>query len=205
MAKREKKMKIIAATKNKGKIKEIKNILGKLGFEVVSQEDAGIYIDVEEDGKTFEENAMKKASAVFDVSQTAVIADDSGLCVDALDGAPGIYSARFAGEGATDEEKIEKLLSAMENEENRSAKFVCAVAVIFPDKRRFTARGEVLGKITKERSGENGFGYDPVFYSSELKKTFANSDSEEKNAVSHRGRALANMYEILKKEMENIL
>ena len=197
-------MKIIAATKNKGKVKEISDIFGKLGFEVVSQDDAGIHADVEEDGKNFEENAMKKAKAIFDICKGAVIADDSGLCVDALGGAPGIYSARFAGEGASDDEKIAKLLDALENEEDRRAKFVSVIVVILPDGKTFTARGEVMGKITREKHGCGGFGYDPIFLSDELGKTFGESSADEKNRISHRGRALLQMYDILENEIGDV-
>lgn len=195
------KMKIIAATKNKGKVREISAIFESLGFEVISQEEAGIDIDVTEDGKTFEENAQKKAKAIFDICKSAVIADDSGLCVDALDGAPGIYSARFAGEGASDDEKIAKLLDALKNEENRHARFVSAIVFIMPDGKIFTVRGETEGEVTHEKHGEGGFGYDPVFYSYELKKTFGESAADEKNRISHRGRALLKMYDVIKNEI----
>lgn len=188
-------MKIIAATQNKGKIKEIQKIFGTLGFEVISQKEVGIDVDVEETGATFEENARLKAKAVYDLCHETVIADDSGLCVDALDGAPGVYSARYAGEGASDADKINKLLAELENEENRSAEFVSSLVMILKDGREFSAQGKVKGKILKEPSGSNGFGYDPIFYSEELGKSFGEASDEEKNSISHRGRGLQNLYE----------
>lgn len=195
-------MRIIAATQNKGKIKEIQEIFGSLGFDVISQKDAGIDIDVEETGTTFEENAMLKAKAVYDICREAVIADDSGLCVDALDGAPGVYSARFAGEGATDEERINKLLEELKDKTDRSAKFISTLVMILNDGRKFIAVGEVEGEILKAPSGTNGFGYDPVFYSKELKKSFGEATDAEKNSISHRGRALKKLYEEVKNSME---
>lgn len=191
-------MKIIAATNNANKIKEITSLFSELGFEVVSQKDAGIDIDVEETGNTFAENALIKARAVAMLCDDYVLADDSGLCVDSLDGRPGVYSARYAGEGASDAQKIEKLLSELEDKDDRKAKFVTSIAFIFPDGREIVTKGEVHGKITLEPRGENGFGYDPVFFSTELCKTFAEADMEEKNSISHRGRALKALYEKIK-------
>ena len=191
-------MKVIAATKNKGKIREMEEILSELGIEIVSQQNMGIDVDVEETGDTFEKNALIKARAVAMISDSPVLADDSGICVDALGGAPGVYSARYAGDNATDEDKINKMLCEIGNSEDRSAKFVTAVAFIFPDGREVTATGEVKGHITEKPAGGGGFGYDPIFFSEELKKTFAEASDEEKNSVSHRGRALRNLYEKLK-------
>lgn len=191
-------MKIIAATKNKGKIKEISNILGKLGFEVESQQDAGYDVDILETGDTFEKNALIKARAIALICDNPVLADDSGLCIDALDGRPGVYSARYAGEGASDEDKVNKILGEMEGAKDRTAQFVTSVAFIFPNGREITASGKVVGHITTEPAGENGFGYDPIFYSEELGKTFAEATDEEKNSVSHRGRALQALSEKLK-------
>lgn len=189
----------IAATKNKGKIKEMQSILEKLGIEIISQEEAEINIDIVETGTTFEENALIKARAVAMLTDEAVIADDSGLCVECLDGRPGIYSARYAGEEATDDENIKKLLEEMDGEENRSAKFVCSIAMIYPDGTELTSSGEVLGSITTEKRGTNGFGYDPVFVPEELGgKTFAESADEDKNEISHRKRALHALYEKIK-------
>lgn len=194
-------MRVIAATKNKGKIREISEILGELGIEVVSQGDAGIDVEVLETGKTFLENARIKAQAVALLCDDAVLADDSGLCVDALGGAPGIYSARYAGEDATDEDKIKKLLGELDGEVNREAHFETAVSFILPDGRELSASGIVPGRITTEPSGDSGFGYDPIFFSDELGKTFGDATDEEKNSVSHRSRAIKALFEILKGEM----
>lgn len=191
-------MKIIAATKNANKIKEISKVLSPLGFEVISQTDAGIDIDVEETGDTFEKNALIKARAVSLICDECVLADDSGLCVEALDGRPGVLSARYAGEGASDAHKIIKLLGELDGRENRDAKFVTCMAFIFPDGTEIVTQGEVYGRITNEPMGDNGFGYDPVFFSTELNKTFAQASMEEKNSVSHRSRALNALYEKLK-------
>ena len=191
-------MRIIIATKNEHKTHEIRDMFAPLGLEVISQTAAGIDIDVEETGDTFEKNALIKARAVALVCDDCVLADDSGLCVDALDGRPGVYSARYAGEGATDLEKIEKLLGELEDKDNRSAKFVSSVAFVFPDGGEIVTRGEVLGRIIDAPLGSNGFGYDPVFYSNELGKTFAQATADEKNSVSHRGRALTALYDKLK-------
>lgn len=195
-------MRIIAATQNKGKIKEIQEIFSPLGFEVISQKEAGFDIDVVENGETFEENAMIKARAIFELSHEAVIADDSGLLVDALNGAPGVYSARYAGENATDADKMNKLLKELEGESDRRAKFLSALVMILKDGRSFTATGEVLGIITDEPYGENGFGYDPIFYSDELKKTFGEATDKEKNEVSHRGRGLLKLYKMVSEEIK---
>ncbi|MCH5212167.1 MAG: XTP/dITP diphosphatase [Oscillospiraceae bacterium] len=191
-------MRIIAATKNAGKIREFEKIFSGLGFEIISQAEAGIDVDVEEIGDTFAKNALIKARAVAMLSDEYVLADDSGLCVDALDGRPGVRSARYAGEGASDSEKIAKLLGELEGETNRKAKFVANIAFIFPDGRELITQGEVYGRILDKPRGENGFGYDPVFYSDELEKTFAEASSDEKNRVSHRGRALAALYDMIK-------
>ena len=190
-------MKIIAATHNKGKIKEIQKILGALGAEVMTQDEIGITIEPEENGTTFAENALIKARAVAELCDYAVIADDSGLCVDVLGGAPGVYSARYAGEGASDADKIKKLLSELSGQDNRSAKFVSAIAFILPDGEEIVTHGEVFGRITETVHGEGGFGYDPVFFSEELGKTFGEATSDEKNAVSHRSRGLNALFDIL--------
>lgn len=196
-------MKIVVATKNPNKIKEISEIFAPLGFEVVSQTEAGIDIDVEETGDTFEKNARLKAKAVAMICDDYVLADDSGLCVDALDGRPGVMSARYAGEGASDTHKIIKLLGEMENKTDRRAKFVTSMVFIFPDGSEIATSGEVHGKIALSPEGENGFGYDPVFISDELKKTFAMATAEEKNSVSHRGRALKALYDKIKEIIDN--
>lgn len=189
---------VIAATKNKGKIKEMQEILSPLDIEIISQEEAGIELEVEETGDTFERNALLKARAVAMVCDYPILADDSGLCVDALGGAPGVHSARYAGENATNADKINKLLAELGDNENRAAKFVACVAFIMPDGTELTVTGEVKGHITYAPEGNNGFGYDPVFFSDELGKTFAMSSDEEKNRVSHRGRALRSLYKKLK-------
>lgn len=194
-------MRVIAATKNKGKIREISEILAELGIEVISQVDAGIDVEVLETGKTFLENARIKAQAVALLCDDAVLADDSGLCVDALGGAPGIYSARYAGEDATDKDKIEKLLGELGSEMNREAHFETAVSFILPDGSEINASGTVPGRITMEPSGDGGFGYDPIFFSDELGKTFGDATDEEKNSVSHRARAIKALFEILKEQM----
>ena len=190
-------MRIVVATKNANKINEISKIFSPLGFEVVSQHDAAIDVEVEETGDTFAKNALIKARAVAMLCDDCVLADDSGLCVDALDGRPGVLSARYAGEGASDIQKIEKLLYEMQGVTNRKAKFVTNIAFIFPDGSEIVTQGEVQGRILDEPQGANGFGYDPVFYCTEIGKTFAQATAEEKNSVSHRARALAALYEEL--------
>ena len=180
---------IIAATKNKNKIREFKEILPDC--EILTQEEAGIDIDVVEDGKTFAENALKKARAIFEATHIPALADDSGLEVFALGGEPGVYSARYGGEGLDDQGRTELVLKKMENvsDELRGAQFVCAIAFVTEDK-TYEARGVVEGMITREPLGENGFGYDPIFFVPEAGKTTAQMAPEEKNAISHRGRAL---------------
>lgn len=189
-------MKIIAATSNKGKIREIKAIFSE--FEIISMKDFGIDIDIEENGKTFEENALIKARTVSELTEYPVLADDSGLCVKALNGKPGIYSARYCGDGASDEDKCRKLLAEMRDAEDREAKFVSCVALVYPDRTEITAIGEVKGKIGYEMTGENGFGYDPIFIPDGMSKTFAQATEEEKNNISHRKRALTGLYEKIK-------
>ena len=193
-------MKIVAATTNKGKIREFQEILGELGYEVVSMHDEGIDVEVEETGSTFSENALIKARAVSLLCDAPVIADDSGLCVDAMDGAPGIYSARFAGEDASDYDRNVKLLETLEGEENRKAQYVAAIAYISPDGKEITTEGTIEGEILTEEHGTGGFGYDPLFWCTEIKKCFGLATPDEKNAVSHRGRALRKLCDILKEE-----
>jgi XTP/dITP diphosphohydrolase len=191
--------KFIAATKNKGKLMEISEILRDFPFNILSMEEVGITKDIEEYGSTFEENALIKAREIFEMTKEMVMADDSGLEVDFLNGAPGIYSSRFAGEGATDKEKNKKLLSLLENVpfEKRTARFVCVVAVIMPDGSHFVVRGTCEGYIGLEEIGNNGFGYDPLFFIKEYNKTTAQMLPEEKHKISHRGRALKAMVEKL--------
>ncbi len=195
-------MELLIATNNKGKVREIKEILKGLDMEVFSLADKGIDIDVVEDGTTFEENSMKKASEIFKLSGCITVADDSGLEVDALGGAPGVYSARYAGEGATDEEKYTKLLNELKDvpDEKRTARFVSVVAVILPDGTKTTLRGECEGVITKEPCGSGGFGYDPVFFVPQLGKTFSEVTLEEKNQISHRGKAFKMLRDYLGKQ-----
>lgn len=193
--------KLIAATKNSGKLKEIREILGGLPFEVVSMEDAGITDDIEETGSTFEENALIKAREIHRKTRQMVMADDSGLEVDYLNGAPGIFSSRFAGEGATDEDKNNKLLELLKDVpvDKRTARFVCVIAVVFPDGTHFTVKGTCEGYISYKPEGSNGFGYDPLFYIPKLNMTTAQMSSEKKHEISHRGKALRMMVEELKK------
>ena len=196
--------KFIVATKNKGKIKEIKEILSEFQFEVLSMEEVGIDKNIEEHGSTFEENAMIKAKEVYKATGEMVMADDSGLEVDYLDGAPGVYSSRFAGEGATDRDRNDKLLKLMLGVpfEKRTARFVCAIAVILPDGRHFTVKGTCEGYIDFEPRGSNGFGYERLFYIPEYAMTIAPMPAEEKNSISHRGKALRLMVQQLKKHLD---
>ena len=184
-------MKVILASKNQHKLTELSAILSQLGFEIALESEYGRDIDVEETGTTFEENSFLKADAVMKASGLPVLADDSGLMVDALDGAPGVYSARY-GHKASDKERTAYLLENMKDvpEERRGAKFVCVITCLFPDGRKIVARGECPGVIARAPHGENGFGYDPVFYLPELGMTYAELPSEQKNAISHRARAL---------------
>lgn len=184
-------MRYILASNNKGKLKEMKTILSDLGAQVVSQGEAGLKLEAEETGATFEENALIKARAACEALSEPAIADDSGLAVEALSGAPGVYSARYGGETCqNDEERVRLLLKNLESAENRSAKFVSCIACVFPNGEVITARGECEGRITAQPRGEGGFGYDPVFEIPGTGKTMAELSPEEKNAVSHRGRAL---------------
>ncbi|WP_391116239.1 XTP/dITP diphosphatase [Psychrobacillus sp. L3] len=184
--------KIIIATKNKGKAKDFEALFGPLGYDVQTLHDVADDMDVEETGTTFEENALIKATALSERLQTMVIADDSGLEIDALDGRPGIYSARYAGEEKSDEANIDKVLEELVNVEelNRSARFVCAIAIASPNLESVTVRGTCEGVIAKERRGTNGFGYDPIFYVPSENKMMAELSAEEKGAISHRGNAI---------------
>ncbi len=186
--------KIILATNNANKLREVRQILEPLGMEVLSQKEAGISVSPEENGSTFEENAEIKARAVYELARCPVIADDSGLCVDALDGAPGVYSARYAPEG----EHCNTLLRNMQNipEAQRSASFVCAIAFLDEKGDLTICRGECCGTIGFEKRGTNGFGYDPVFMYGD--RSFAELSSEEKNRVSHRAKALQKLCEVIK-------
>ncbi|MFC0187977.1 XTP/dITP diphosphatase [Fictibacillus aquaticus] len=188
---------IVIATKNIGKIKEFQTMLEPEGFQILSLLDFESITDVEETGTTFEENAKLKAETICELIQKPVIADDSGLEVDALNGEPGVYSARYAGAAKNDDMNIDKLLKELEGTENRSARFVCALAVAIPDKPSSVFRGTCEGEIALMRSGSNGFGYDPVFYLPDKKKTMAELEKEEKNKISHRAAALKHLQETL--------
>ena len=195
-------MKIFLATKNEGKIKDFKKLTEGMDIEVVSILDNIDIPDVEEHGKTFEENSEKKALEIAKYTGIITISDDSGLCVDYLNGAPGIYSARYSGENATDSSNIDKLLEEMKEveKEKRTAYFVSVVSIAYPDERVYSFRGEVKGEILFEKEGNNGFGYDPIFLCYELGKSFGQASSDEKKRVSHRGQAFKKLKEeILKK------
>ena len=190
---------IILATKNKNKLVEVKAVLGN-DYEVLSMEDIGIDVDVEENGTTFEENATIKAEAICKICGKPVMADDSGLEIDYLDKKPGVLSARFLGHDTSYDIKNAKILEMLEDvpEEKRTARFVCSIAVAFPDRDTVVVRDTIEGIIGYESAGENGFGYDPIFYVPELKKTTAQLSMEEKNKISHRGKALVRMANRLK-------
>lgn len=195
--------KIIVATGNEGKMAEIRQILGSENIIFSSLKDEGLLdIEIIEDGKTFEENAIIKARKICDITGKMVLADDSGLEVDYLDKAPGIYSARYMGEDTPYSVKNQHIIDQLEGveEEKRSARFVCVIACAFPDGRNITTRGVIEGRIGYEEKGTNGFGYDPIFYVPELGCTTSELSPEAKNKISHRGRALTAMYEELKKE-----
>jgi XTP/dITP diphosphohydrolase len=192
--------KIILASNNAHKIKEIKEILSDFHFEVISLLEAGINVEIDEDGKTFEENAFKKAKEIMDLTGQACLADDSGLEVYALNGAPGVYSARFSGEHGNSRKNNDKLLELMKEvpDNKRGARFVSSIVLLFPDGREIKVEGYVEGIIGYEEKGAEGFGYDPLFFIPELQKTFAQLGSREKNAISHRGEAL----KLLKMKLE---
>lgn len=183
-------MKLLAATTNRGKIVEIAEILSGLGVTVVTPEEIDLHIDVKEDGATFAENALIKARAWSEAAGMPALADDSGLCVDALDGRPGVMSARFSGSDATDEKNIELLLRSLQSKTQRTARFVCAVALAWQTGEVILAEGRYEGIIIDEPRGRGGFGYDPVFLDPELNKTLAQMSPGEKNARSHRKKAL---------------
>ena len=190
-------MRFVLATHNPGKLREMGEILKDFGIEVVSPRDLGLTVDVEETGTTFAENAMLKAKAICKAADLPAIADDSGLCVDALNGAPGVYSARYGGEGLDDRGRYMLLLSSLRGAPTRAAHFACAVACAFPNGDTLTAEGRCDGSIAYAPLGEGGFGYDPVFLLPGTGKTFGQLTQEEKSAVSHRGRALREFSEKL--------
>lgn len=192
--------KIILASNNSHKIDEIKDILKDFQFQIVSLMEAGIEVEVEEDGKTFEENAYKKAISIMNITGEAVIADDSGLEVYALGGAPGVYSARFSGEHGNSKKNNEKLIEMMKDvpDGKRGARFVSSIILLFPEGKEIRAEGYIEGIISYEEKGDKGFGYDPLFIVPDRNKTFAELESNEKNAISHRGVAL----ELLKSKLK---
>ena len=194
---------IIFATSNEGKMKEVRMILADLGLEILSMKEAGILADIVENGKTFEENACIKAGQIQKLAGGIVLADDSGLEVDYLDGAPGIYSARYMGEDTSYDIKNQAIIDKLADAkgEERSARFVCAIAAALPDGRLLTTRGTIEGQIGYEIVGDGGFGYDPIFYLPERGMTTAQLSPEEKNQISHRGKALEAMKEKLREEL----
>ena len=192
--------KVIFATGNEGKMKEIREILGDLDIELRSLKDAGIHADIVEDGKTFEENAQIKARAIEKLTGEIVLADDSGLEIDYLNGEPGIYSARYMGEDTSYRIKNANLIQRLDGvtDEKRTARFVCAIAAAFPDGTMKTVRAAMEGRIGYEERGENGFGYDPIFYLPEYGCSSAEISMEEKNKISHRGKALRAIKDVLR-------
>lgn len=197
-------MRIIFATGNKDKMKEIRAILADLGMEILSMKEAGLTADITEDGVTFEENAEIKARAIAGLCRDIVLADDSGLEIDALGGEPGIYSARYLGENTSYRVKNKNLIDRLEGipDEKRTARFVCAIAAIFPDGSSEVVRGVIEGRIGYEERGNNGFGYDPIFIAPEYGCTTAELSEEQKNRISHRGKALEMMKIIIKDRIE---
>ena len=191
--------KIIFATKNQGKLKEIRSIMSDMNVEIISMEEAGINIDIVEDGSTFEENAIIKAREIMNLTGEIALADDSGLEVDYLNKAPGVYSARYMGEDTPYSVKNAHIIELLKDAkgDERSARFVSVIAAVFPDGEIITTKGTVEGVIDHEIKGENGFGYDPIFYVPELGKTTAELSLDEKNKISHRGKALRAMKEKL--------
>lgn len=195
-------MKLIIASNNAHKLKEIKAILGDKFEAILSMKEAGIDHETVEDGSTFMENAIKKAREIVEISGCCAIADDSGICVDALDGAPGIYSARFSGEHGNDEANNALLLEKIKGENNRNAHYTCAIAFVYPDGKTVCAEGIFEGVIAETPAGNGGFGYDPLFYLPEYGKTVAQLGSEVKNEIGHRAKALRNLLEKLEAENE---
>ena len=189
---------VVVASKNKGKVSEIREILKAIGIKVVSMEDIGFSDDIKETGKTFEENALIKAKAIYQRVGCPVLADDSGLEVEYLDNAPGIFSARFA---ENDDKRIQKILNLLDGvlEQDRKARFVCVMVLYINDDEKIVSQGIVDGYIAKERAGDNGFGYDPIFYVPQYKKTMAQLTSDVKNQISHRANALKNLVSELEK------
>ena len=194
-------MKFVIATGNPGKVKDFNLLLSRLGHEAVSLKYLNINADIEETGETFKENAYIKAKTIYDIVKIPTIADDSGLCVDALNGRPGVYSARYGGEGLSDRDRCIKLLEEMNDKENRDAKFVCSICAIIDEKHIIETSGECKGVLLKEIAGDNGFGYDPLFYVEEFGKTFGEISKEEKNQISHRRKATDKLIEKIEQEL----
>ena len=192
---------LVLATTNKNKVKEFREMVGDFPIEIKSVADFGPIPECIEDGETFDDNAYKKALHTAKILGLPAIADDSGLVVEALDGAPGVYSARYAGENATDEENCQKLLKEMKGVKNRKAAFKCVLSIAVPSGPALTYEGSCEGTILEEKRGYSGFGYDPLFYFDEFEKSFAECNAEEKNRVSHRGKALAEVREEFDKVM----
>ncbi len=208
-------MRIVFATGNKDKMREIRKILGSLDAEILSMKEAGVDVDVEENGNTFSENARIKATEIYRILQekepeaagsTVVLADDSGLEVDYLRGEPGIYSARYLGKDTPYSEKNSIIIDRLKDakDEERSARFVCAIAACLPGGKTLDTLGKMEGRIAYEIAGENGFGYDPIFFLPEYNKTSAELTEDEKNAISHRGKALREMEKLLSSEIGQI-
>ena len=196
-------MKVVLASKNPHKLVEIRQITDKFGFDLILQSELGIDIDVEETGTTFEENSLIKARAVMEATGLPALADDSGIAVDALNGEPGVYSARYGFDESLDD--WGRMMLLLKNTEHvpdgqRQAKFVCVISFVTPEGKLIQARGEIHGELTRQPRGENGFGYDPIFYYPPFGQTTAEIPAEQKNQVSHRGNALRIFYEKLKEE-----
>jgi XTP/dITP diphosphohydrolase len=191
--------KIVLATTNKGKIKELQSLLSSLNLQIISIDDLDKTLEVIEDQDTFAGNALKKATAYMKYTGLPAIADDSGLCVDYLNGEPGVYSARFAGENSTDQDNNNKLLILLDDVpvNSRTAHFTSAIALVMPNGEKHVVEGECKGIITRESVGDNGFGYDPLFFVPEANKTFAQMDDDQKNKVSHRGKAFTKLYDLM--------
>ena len=194
-------MKVILASQNRHKLVELSAILSQLGFEIALESEYGLHVDVDETGTTFEENSFLKAEAVMKATGLPALADDSGIAVDALNGEPGIYSARYGFDESLDDwGRLQLLLKNTENvpDGQRQAKFVCVITMVTPEGQCIQARGEIHGELLRAPAGENGFGYDPIFYYPPFGKTLAEVSAEEKNQVSHRARALKVLYEKMK-------
>jgi XTP/dITP diphosphohydrolase len=198
---------ILIATNNKGKLKDFAAVFNPMGFQIKSLQDYPNIEEVEETGTTFEENAILKAEYLSNIVNSPVIADDSGLIVDALEGRPGVYSARYAGLHKSDEDNLQKVLKELHNVHpgKRTASFYCALALAIPGKETITVHGTVNGYIATEKKGTNGFGYDPIFFLPELDKTMAELSTEEKSGMSHRGNAIKALLEVINKDKEYLL